>query len=292
MPQVRPIAIALLVGALLAPALAAHAQSDADAEGLPVTRCDPAANRCTTDTPTFTGQEFGPTGRSTVLSPSRRATEIALEGVGDQVPIPGCGQLAPGTLLCESLHDYQHCRTLMISAMVDSCRIHVAFASGYIEPREAPPGSYELKIESDALVRIKREERGFGQFRGKATVELTLEMPAEATAPAWCLQRDRYLYNPTGPKGGLSTIEDTAGCDEPLNFSFEAHADDLIRAWDLCETFAAWGEEIGDSIEILAAGLFHIRSAAPDFATRYPDGSAIIAPFVTVKAPLTIDCRA
>ena len=261
---------------------------------LPVTRCNAADNSCSGDPRGFDAPVLGAAaGRSTVLSPNGSPPLITIEG-GDQVsaPIPGCTQTSPGALECETIHEYQHCRTLMISSMVDTCRIEVAFSSGYIEPRVAEPGTYELSVESSARVLINRKERGFGQMRGNASVTLKLDPPAEMAppSPAWCLQRDRFLYYPTGPKGGLSEIEDTEPCDVPLTFNFKAHEDDLIRAWDLCDNFAAWDSELEDTIEILAAGIFHVRSTAPDFVERYPEG-ATIARFVNVTAPLTIDCR-
>jgi hypothetical protein len=44
-------------------------------------------------------------------------------------------------------------------------------------------------------------------------------------------------------------------------------------------------------MEILAGGLFQIRSASPEFVAAHPTGGAVIAPFVMVKAPLTVECR-
>ena len=41
-------------------------------------------------------------------------------------------------------------------------------------------------------------------------------------------------------------------------------------------------------MEILAAAVFHIRSSAPEFNARYPEGAATIARYITVTAPLTI----
>jgi hypothetical protein len=288
MSPLRLIAISMLV--LLAAPQAIHAQST-DGNNLPVTRCDAATNSCSEQATGFTAPVLGPSGRTTVLSPSRRTTEGSLEGSAEHVSVPGCALIAAGTMVCETIYEFQHCRTLMISSMVDSCRIEQAFASGYIEPRAAAPGSFALTVESSARVMIKRDSRGFGQARGSAVVELNLNLPEESAPPGRCLQRDQYLYFATGPKAGIPEIEDTEPCDTPLTFSFRAHDDDLMRAWNLCDTFSAWGGELEDSIEILAAGIFHVRSAAPDFAARYPGGAATIARYVTVKAPLTIDCR-
>ena len=280
--------IALL---LAAPIVAAplRAQPAGGGDSLPVTRCDAAANSCVgAGAPEIV---LGGAGQSTVLAPTRQATGVVLEASAEQVSVPGCRQVAPRRLLCGMLQDYHHCRTLLISSMVDSCRIEVAFSSGAIEARAAEPDSYELTVESSARVLINREERGFGQARGSASVELRFDLPTESAPPAWCLQRDQYLYFATGPEGGLPEIKDSEPCDTPLTFSFRAHNDDFTRAWDLCETFAAWGEDLEDSIEILAAAVFHIRSSAPEFGARYPGGAATIAPYVTVTAPLTIECR-
>jgi hypothetical protein len=269
--------------------LAAPVRAQQDTGSLPVTRCDPAANTCAGAGGRATA--MGPAGQATVLPAGRGAPGVVVDGSAELVSVPGCTRFSEGTMLCGMLQDYQHCRTLMISAMVESCRIEVAFASGVIDPREAAAGSYELSVESNARVRINREEKGFGQMRGTASVELTFDLPVEATPPAWCLQRSQYLYYSTGPKAGLPEIEDAEPCDVPLTFNFKAHADDLMRAWNLCETFAAWDEDLEDSIEVLAAAVFHIRSSAPEFAARYPEGAATIAPYTMVKAPLTIECR-
>ena len=261
----------------------------AGGESLPVTRCNPATNTCAgADAPVIVP---GPAGQATVLTPGRQATGVVLEGSAVQVSVPGCRQVAPRQMLCGMQQDYHHCRTLLISSMVESCRIEVAFSSGAIEPRAAEPGSYDLAVQSGARVIVRRDERGFGQDRGSASVELRFDLPSEATPPAWCLQRDQYLYFATGPEAGLPEIKDSEPCDTPLTFSFRAHNDDMTRAWDLCETFAAWGEQLEDSIEIMAAAVFHIRSSAPEFAARYPGGAATIAPYVIVEAPLTIECR-
>lgn len=286
MTPVRLSVVSLFASMTVAAPLCAQ---PAGGEPLPVTRCDPARNSCLgAGAPEIV---LGAAGQNTVLTPGRQVTEVVLEGGAVQVSVPGCRQVGPGRMLCGMIQDYQHCRTLMISSMVDSCRIEVAFSSGAIEPQAAEPGSYDLAVESGARVRINRDERGFGQARGAASVELRFDLPAEAAPPAWCLQRSQYLYFATGPEGGLPEIEDAEPCDKPLTFSFRAHADDFMRAWELCETFAAWDEELEDSMEILAAAVFHIRSSAPDFGARYPGGAATIARYVTVTAPLTIECR-
>ena len=297
MLTVRTIVYAA-AGLMLTAALPATAQpapgNNATPDGLVVVKCDGISESCGREAesvPTYTLPILGPAARATVLSPSQRSTEVSLDKAGYGVPVPGCLLLAPGVLQCESVNEYQHCRTLMKSAMVRSCRINSEFAGGFAEPREAEAGSYQLSIKSDARIRVPQDDRGWGQTKGKAEVVLTFDPPAEMTGQAWCLQSNRYLYSPTGPEGGISEISEPLSCDEALEFSFEAHRDDLLRAWDLCDEFAAWGDELEDSIDILASSLFQIRSANPEFTARYPEGTAIIAPYVMVQAPLLIDCR-
>jgi hypothetical protein len=233
---------------------------------------------------------LGPSGRATVLAPNRRTTASELDRGEYRVLIPGCSEQANGVFECESVLEYQHCRTLMISRMVPSCRAGLSLQEAFAVPRAASPDEYELEIDSRAKVIVSRGVRGFGQIRGQARVSLTID-PPESGDSAWCLQRDRYVFYPTGPMGGTSEIGESAECSEPIEFSFEPHQDDLIRAYDLCDTFAAWDSELEDSIEILAAGLFQIRSANPEFIARHPTGGAVIAPIVVVEAPLTVDCR-
>jgi hypothetical protein len=236
------IAVCSLLAALAA-AAPLRAQL-AGGESLPVTRCDPATNTCAgADAPEIV---LGAAAENTLLTTGRQVTGVVLEGSAEQVSVPGCRQVALGQMLCGMIQDYQHCRTLLVSSMVDSCRIEVAFSSGAIEPQAAEPGSYELTVESGARVVIQQDERGFGQSRGSASVELIFALPVEAAPPAWCLQRSQYLYFATGPEAGLPDIKDAEPCDKPLTFSFRAHSDDMTRAWDLCETFAAWGEDLED----------------------------------------------
>jgi hypothetical protein len=249
-----------------------------------------ASITCGRESQNFTMPVLGPSGRVTVLSPNRRTTETELDSGEYRSLIPGCSEQKTGIFECESVLEYQHCRTLMISRMVQSCRIGLSLQEAFAEPRAAKADEYQIEIDSTAKVRVTLGVRGFGQIRGQVKVVLTIDPPVPNQS-AWCLQRDRYVFYPTGPNGGLSEIGESAECDQPIEFSFEPHEDDLIRAYDLCDTFAAWDSEIQDSIEILAAGLFQIRSASPEFVARYPTGGAVIAPIVVVEAPLTIDCR-
>lgn len=246
---------------------------------------------CGREAETFAAPVLGAAAtNATVLSPNLRTTQTVLEAAEYRVLIPGCSQQDPGVFVCDSVLEFQHCRTLMISRMIDWCEADFAFEGNFAEPRVASPENYELSVDSDARVRVTRGDRGWGQIRGEAEIELSIRPPIDNDG-AWCLQRDRYVYYPTGPMGGMSDIGESGECEEPIEFSFEAHEDDLVRAYDLCESFAAWGLEIQDEIEVIVAGLFQIRSASPSFAQAHGGGRAVIAPYVNVEAPLKIECR-
>jgi hypothetical protein len=298
MPTIRTVATAALVTAGIAVSVSGLAQTadsgDANPQGLTVIRCNPATNSCVESNQPRQAIEaplsLGPAGRATVLSPNLRSTEVSLDAAEYRVLIPGCAPREPGVFYCESVHQYQHCRTLMFSHMVHSCRAELAFQSGFADPVAADADSYRLSVDSDARLRVQRGDRGLGTIRGAA--EVVLQMDPPATIPgAICLLRDRYLYRATGPDGGMSEVDDSAGCDEPIEFRFAPHNDDLLRAHDICETFSAWGDEIMDSIDILAAALFHVRSNDPAFRTTHPGGTGVVASYVEIKAPLSIECR-
>lgn len=228
--------------------------------------------------------------RSTVLAPNLRQTEVAYDPIEFGVLIPGCHQTEPGTFLCETVHEYQHCRTLMRSGRVLSCRAGLAFDGGFAEPVPAEAGHYELSVDSSAGVRVEQGMRGTGKIRGDVDVEVLFEVP-EVPFTSWCLQRDRYVYHTTGPSGGLADVDDTADCEEPVEATFAPHEDDLLVAYDLCEAFDAWGGELEHSIDVIVAALYQIGSASPRFRARYGGATTIIAPYLTVKAPLRIDCH-
>lgn len=234
--------------------------------------------------------QLGALAMSTVISPSRRNAELSYDSVEFDVLIPGCHQTDPGTFLCESVYEYQHCRTLMRSGRVFSCRAGLAFEGGFAEPVAAKPGDYVLSLESSAEVRVDAGVRGPGRIRGDVEFEIAFKQPKLEYA-FWCLQRDRYVYETTGPSGGLADIDDIDDCDEPVKARFEPNEDDLLRAFDLCNAFDAWGNEIEDTIDVIVASLFHLDSANPRFRAEHGDAGIVIAPYLTVKAPMKIVCR-
>ncbi|MGD8339269.1 MAG: hypothetical protein PVH89_00725 [Gammaproteobacteria bacterium] len=238
--------------------------------------CGPEAQR-------FTTPVLGPSGKLTVLSADRRSIEQSVDSSQYRVMVPGCSQREPGVFVCASIDEYEHCRTLMFSRMIHSCRADRAFADVAAEPRAAAAGEYEISVESDAVIRIRPGVRGSGQVKGDARIQIQFELPAGAER-AVCRERRSYVYFPTGPDGGQGDVGKADDCDVPVEVSVEAHGDDVLRAYDLCETFAAWGLEIEDSMEVLVAGLFRLgldgRSSVED----------VIAPYSLVEAPLTIEC--
>jgi hypothetical protein len=225
-----------------------------------------------------------------MISPSRRIAAVTYESSGFAQLIPGCHQTEPGVYLCETVHDFQHCRTLMRSGNVFSCRAGLAFDGGFARPVSPRPGGYTFELQSNAEVRVERDARGEGRIRGAAEVEILFEQPTLDYA-FWCLQRDRYVYHTTGPSGGLADIDDTADCDTPVSARFEPDEDHLLMAYDLCTAMDSWGEEIEHSFDVIVAALFHIDSASPRFRSEYGGSAAVIAPYLTVKAPLKIACR-
>jgi hypothetical protein len=178
----------------------------------------------------------------------------------------------------------------MKTGTVFGCRAGLAFDGGFAIPIAAAPDEYEMTIESNATVRVEQGRRGEGKVKGLARVEVQFA-PQVSNATVWCLQRDRYVYHPSGPQGGASEIDDPAECEEPVVVEFEPHEDDVLRAYDTCATFAAWGGDVEDSIDILVAALFQVGSASPTFQAEHGGSNAVFAPYLTVKAPLKIECR-
>jgi hypothetical protein len=247
-----------------------------------------ASITCANEAQTFRMPTLGPAAtRVQVLSPTLRGVEAAIEPTEYRVLIPGCHQREPGIFLCETVHEYQHCRTLMGAGKVFGCRAGLAFDGGFAEPIAAGPDDYELDVHSNAEMVVTQGRRGEAKIRGDARVEVTFSIPPVG-ADTWCLQRDRYVYYPTGPKGGLSEIDDVSDCDAPIAATLGPHEDDALQAYDMCDVFAAWGGEIEQPIELLVAALFHV---GPSTLTQDSGATRIVAPYVTVRAPMKVSCE-
>lgn len=232
---------------------------------------------------------LGAMTRSTVITPDRRGTAPTISSVEVKLLVPGCYQTEPGVMLCGTVHEYQHCRTLLAAGKVLGCKAGLAFDGAFAEPVAAAGDAYELDVNSRASASVRRDRRGDGRVRGKVDFRVRFDVPAQASLAEICLQRDRYVYYPDGPRGGLAEIDDTDDCSEPIEGTFEPHEDHLLRAYDLCAAHRAWGETITDSIELLVAGLFHLSATT---AADDPAGaSRIVAPYTTIRAPFEISCR-
>lgn len=229
--------------------------------------------------------------RITAFSPDRASIQSTFAPVRYYLTVPGCHQSEPGVFMCETVHDYQHCRTLYRSGKVFGCKAGVAFSSQFATPTSADPSSYDLDVESTAIATVQYGQRGHGRLRGEAKFNLAF---SESPVPAdkFCIQRDRYVYHSTGPMGGMSGIEEAAPCDQAIAGSFEPNEDDLIRAYDLCNGQDAWGGSVEQSIDLLVAGLYHVADAGVvDRAWLSADDIDVLAPYVTVRAPMTVRCR-
>ena len=208
-----------------------------------------------------------------------------------QVALPGCTQREPGVFLCETIHDYQMCRSLHQAGNVFGCRAGVAFASGFAKPIFVAQEDLDLDVDSSAVATVHLNHRGRGKLRGDVEYEVDLPIP-HVSNELLCLQRDRYVYFPTGPMGGMSGIEQTDECGEPVSGAFEPHEDDLLRAYDLCASQNAWGSTIEQPIEVLVAALYHFVDA--DVAGTIKGATAspsILAPYTTVSAPMRVNCE-
>ena len=109
-----------------------------------------------------------------------------------------------------------------------------------------------------------------------------------------------FLYGPMitivilsfqGPQGGLAQIDETSECAQPVEGSIEPHEDDLLRAYDLCEARSAWGGETDGVIELLVAGLYHLSARTAADSVSAVASTRIVAPYLTIRAPLSINCR-
>ena len=246
---------------------------------------------CTREGTTFRTPTLGSLARTTVITPNRRAVVTSLDPIEYRLTVPGCHQNVPGVFLCETVHDYQHCRALFRAGKVFGCRAGVAFESRFAEPVAARDGEYALELSSSAEAIVRADRRGKGKLRGGAEFTIAFEAPTPARGEV-CLQRDRYLYYPTGPMGGMAGIEATDACDEPLSAEFQPHEDDLLQAYDACSATGAWGHSIQGEIEILVAGLYHIASLDESSFLKSTDVPARIeAKYLTVHAPLAIHCE-
>lgn len=246
---------------------------------------------CDRESGEFRMPKLGAAGKATLLQSGRRGAFVTHAAVEGQAPdVPGCAERTSGVYWCKTAEEYQQCRTLMQSGQVHSCRAELSFDSQAARPVAAAAGDFRLRVESTAVVRVENGHRGAGRLHGDARIEVAFEQPTVSHV-TWCDRRDGLLFRTTGPLGGTAETSDTAACDEPITVALGPDEDDLLVAYDLCNAFVAWGSELTHSMDAFVAGLFHLGSASPGFRAEFGSSSIVIAPYVAVEAPLTIDCR-
>jgi len=255
-------------------------------------QCDGFAEiSCGREERSFRLPNLGAATRTTVITPDGRGTAHAVTPVEVELLVPGCYQTEPGILLCGTVHEYQHCRTLFAAGRLLGCRAGLAFDGGFASPIAASPAEYDLQLRSRARATVYRNRRGEGRLRGEANFTVTFAIPASQSAAQTCLQRDRYLYYPSGPNGGSSEIGATSDCARPIEASIVPHEDDLLRAYDLCDARQTWGESTGGSIELLVAALYYLQAMPATERDSAELLTRIVAPYTTIRAPLEIACR-
>ena len=238
----------------------------------------------------FNVPRMGGSTRGTVFTPDRRQAAPAVTRTEIQLVVPGCSQFEPGVLVCHSVPEYQHCRTLLQDGFVLGCRAQLALDGAIADLREATLESYDLSLRARASVTVEQGSRGDGRIRGETRYRVAFAIPEHADAVENCLQRDRYEYHRTGPDGGTSEIYEADRCDEPVEGSFSPHQDDLLRAYDLCEGRRAWGSRLETTSDLIVAGIFHF-SAATASSSAAGAASRSVAPYLAIEAPLQIICR-
>lgn len=234
---------------------------------------------------------LGGNTRGTVFTPDRREAAPAVTRTEIQLVVPGCSQFEPGVLLCHSVPEYQHCRSLLQDGYVLGCRARLALDGAIADLREATTDSYELSLRARASVTINQGRRGDGRVRGETRYNVTFAIPENTEATESCLQRDRYEYHQTGPSGGSSKIYESADCDESIEGSFSPHEDEILRAYDFCEARRAWGTKIEATTDRIVAGIFHFSAVAELSDSGGAAASRSVATYLAIEAPLEVICR-
>ena len=255
-------------------------------------QCDGfTAITCGREERVFRVPSLGGNTRGTVFTPDRRQAAPAVTRTEIEIVVPGCSQSEPGVLLCHSVPEYQHCRSLLQDGYVLGCRANLGLDGAVADLHEATADSYELSLRARASVTIDQGTRGDGRVRGETRYDVTFAIPEHTEATESCLQRDRYEYHQTGPSGGSSKIYESADCDEPIEGSFSPHEDEILRAYDLCESRRAWGTKIEGTTERIVAGIFHFSAVTASSASDGAAASRSVATYLAIAAPLEVICR-
>jgi hypothetical protein len=255
-------------------------------------QCDGfTAITCGREERVFRVPSLGGNTRGTVFTPDRSQAAPAVTRTEIQIVVPGCSQLEPGVLLCHSVPEYQYCRSLLQDGYILGCRARLGLDGAIADLHEATAGSYELSLRARASVTIDQGTRGDGRVRGETRYDVTFAIPEHTEATESCLQRDRYEYHQTGPSGGSSKIYESADCDESIEGSFSPHEDEILRAYDLCESRRAWGTKIEGTTERIVAGIFHFSAVTASSASDGAAASRSAATYLAIAAPLEVICR-
>lgn len=234
---------------------------------------------------------LGAAGRSTVISPDQRNADTAVRSVEYHFRLTGCRQRAAGAFVCDTLPAYHRCRKALEAGRVFACRANRAFLNQAVRPQAVAPGDYALRLNSTASATVYRGRRGKGKLKGEARFEIRFSAP-KINKLDWCVERERYVYHPTGPQGGTGKVDDREQCKAPIEGRLVPQHDDLLAAYDACRRRDAWGRRLRQPMEILVAGLYHIGSARPNFVPgRAADHTEVLAPYVVLKAPMSVTCK-
>lgn len=246
---------------------------------------------CDREERVFSMPSLGGDTRGTVFTPDRRRVAAAATRIEVQLDIPGCSQFGPAVALCQSVPDYQYCRSLLQEGHVLECRAGLALDRVIADLHEATPGSYELSLRSRASITVNQSSRGAGKIKGESHYRVTIAVPEHAETVETCLQLDRYTYHQSGPLGGAPATYEADDCDEPIEGEFSPHDDDLLYAYDLCEGHGAWGSKIEATTDLIVAGIF--RFSSPTAFSIAVDAAAprSVGSYLAIEAPLEVTCR-
>jgi hypothetical protein len=240
---------------------------------------------------TFSMPSLGGDTRGIVFTPDQRHAAAAVTREEVQLVVPGCSQIEPGLLACQTEPDYQYCRTLLQDGYVLGCRAALAIDDVIGDLREADSSDYELTLRARASVTVKQGSRGEGRIRGKTEYSALFALSEYPDGAENCLRRDRYHYHQSGPNGGKSETFAAEDCDEPVEGSFEPNEDDLLHAYDLCEGRRAWGNRLEGTTDLIVAAKFHFAAATASSTRTDLNASRSAASYLAIGAPLQVVCN-
>ncbi len=254
-------------------------------------QCDGfSAITCGREVEKFNLPDLGTHTRSTVFTRDGRQAAPTVARNEVTLVVPGCSQLEPGELLCQTLEHYNDCRDLLQQGYGLRCLVELDLDQAVANLVEAQSGGFDLSLSGRPKVTVTQGDRGEGKIRGTARYRVNFEIPGLGEVTERCVQRDQYEYHQTGPAAGIATITPTDNCREPLKGRFSPNDDDLLYAYDLCEVERAWGSEIASTSELIVASVFHLSAATASAANGDRNESLTVAPYLSIAAPIEIVC--